>query len=226
MNAAKKTVTTVITMMLLCFLTLFVKSTPFAAAEDLPTCPAIAKADFSLLYAKPEEAAIKFKQPADVTFNKKKWNAGVEGELTCGANKWTASGHDGSAIFKITLASNKVYYYRLRPFLKHGNKTAFGEWTEKKAFCTIQVKLKKKSGMKIKVTVPKIADVSSVVVKGSRKNSSGYKKAFKCAPGKSKVISKVAGRRIKKGKTYYFKGFVTLKNKISCQTVWYSNIKR
>ena len=126
------------------------------------------------------------------------------------------------ASFDVTVKKNKIYFYRVRPIYKN---EYIGPWSPRKAFTTMQFKLKniETSDRVLKVTVPKISGVKSVKVMLSDKKDSGFKNNATLKPGKSKKLKYYKKKQFEYYKTYYLKGEVTLKNGVPCECAYIQN---
>ena len=89
------------------------------------------------------------------------------------------------ATINAPLKKNKIYYYRVRPYVRTYDtstrayvKNYLQGWTDYKVFDTIQVKVKlvSKKGKDVRFKAPKVGGVKSVQLYMSTSKSGGYKK--------------------------------------------------
>ena len=126
------------------------------------------------------------------------------------------------ASIDVTVKKNKIYFYRARPVFRN---EYVGPWSPRKAFSTMQFKLKnvETADRVLKVTVPKIAGVKSVKLMLSDKNDTGFQKKATLKSGKSKKLKYWKKKQFEYYKTYYLKGKVTLKNGVPCDSAYIQN---
>lgn len=105
------------------------------------------------------------------------------------------------------LTYGKTYYYKVRPFRKVNGKVYYGGWSGKKSYSLIPGKpsLVSVRNTKTKTAVvkwKKVSGASGYEVYRSVKKSSGYKKIATIKKGSTVTYT---NKKLKKGKTYYYK---------------------
>ncbi len=104
--------------------------------------------------------------------------------------------------------NGNFYKYRVRPYVQCGTKRVFGGWSTYKyigAAKKVSSKFNKKKKY-VSLSISKVSNASSFTVYASTKENSGFKKVKTVSAKKrSLTIKKVAGKKLKKNKYYYFK---------------------
>jgi hypothetical protein len=100
------------------------------------------------------------------------------------------------------------YKYRVRPYVMCGTRRVFGGWSGYK-YIGVAKKVSTKFNKKKKyvtLSISKVSNASSFTVYASTKANSGFKKVKTISAKKRSVtIKKVAGKKLKRNKYYYFK---------------------
>lgn len=112
---------------------------------------------------------------------------------------------NGSETSWFSYKENKFLKYRVRAYVDTDNGRIYGQWSDDKAFCEMNVKYtrgKKKVNMKW----AKVNGSGKIKVMVSTKKSSKYK-TFKTLKGSSRkvTVNKYGKSSLKKGKAYYFR---------------------
>lgn len=100
------------------------------------------------------------------------------------------------------------YKYRVRPYVVCGTKRVAGSWSGCKYIGVakkVGFKLNKKK-KSVTLSISKVSNASGFTVYASTKQNSGYKKVKTVSAKKRSVtVKKVAGKKLKQNKYYYFK---------------------
>ena len=104
--------------------------------------------------------------------------------------------------------NGNFYKYRVRPYVKCGTSRMFGGWSGYK-YIGVPKKVSSKFSSKKKtvtLSISNVSNASSFTVYASTKKNSGFKKVkIVSAKKRSVAIKKVAGKKLKRNKYYYFK---------------------
>lgn len=113
--------------------------------------------------------------------------------------------YNGTTTSYMTYKQNKFLKYRVRAFVDTDNGRKYGQWSDYRAFCEMNVKYTRGS-KKINFKWSKINGTGKIRTQVSTKKSSGYK-TFKTLKGSTKkvTINKYGKASLKKNKNYYFK---------------------
>ncbi len=130
-------------------------------------------------------------------------------------------GSSGTTSTSVNNFINGYYYkYRVRPYVMCGTRRVFGGWSGYK-YIGVEKKVSTKFNKKKKyvtLSISKVSNASSFTVYASTKKNSGFKKVKTVSAKKRSVtIKKVAGKKLKKNKVYYFK--VVVNGKVGKKTV-------
>lgn len=155
---------------------------------------------------------------------------GYEFELRNYKNKVVHKSFSTSSFYSLNVTKGTFYKYRVRPYILANNQKFYGSWFAYKYYGVPKSTNAKRVGSKkIKYTWSKVKGAASYTVYGSTSEKSGYKKIKKLSSKKSSIIiSKIRGKKIKKGRTYYIKVVVTGKDgkkKITSPIYRYSSIR-
>ena len=149
-------------------------------------------------------------QSAWMDLAKKPFASGYQYEMYTIKGKKVQSGDIGNSDWKVLngVKSTNVYKLRVRAYTYVGvGKTApkYGAWSDwtylLNGTATIKAKRIKKT---VKLTWTKNKGAKSYTVYGSTNSKSGFKK-IKTVKKNSLLVKKVKGKKLKKGKNYYFK---------------------
>lgn len=113
--------------------------------------------------------------------------------------------YNGTSTPYMSYKQNKYLKYRVRAFVDTDNGRKYGQWSDYRAFCEMNVKYTR-SSKKINFKWSKINGTGKIRTQVSTKKSSGYK-TFKTLSGSTKkvTVNKYGKSSLKKNKSYYFK---------------------
>lgn len=131
--------------------------------------------------------------------------------------------HISYASFSVNLKKNTVYGYRIRMHDVDG----YGDWTGQRYFSTCSSKGFQQKGKSrtVKMTVPKVAGASKVVVFMSTNEKTGFKKVGTYKKKKTLTMSKFQGKGFKKRKDYYYRIQVYGPNGKACDNYLKGNFR-
>lgn len=118
----------------------------------------------------------------------------------------------GDSVSLSNFIQGTFYMYRVRSYVNCGSDRAYSAWSGYKTIAYPKTVTGKSSGKALKVNWSSVSGASGYTIYVSAKENSGYKK-FKSLNAKTRSVSikKVAGKKIKKGKTYYIRIVPTAK---------------
>lgn len=125
------------------------------------------------------------------------------------------------------LQKNKVYYYRAQTVSdEYGTPTS--QWSDAKAFSTIDSKKIKFKGVKNQkactIKVPKVNGVKNYTLYMSTKYDKGFKKVKNIKPGKKIKLTKFKKKSFKIGKRYYIRLQVNTKKGVTCGNYYQGSV--
>ena len=125
------------------------------------------------------------------------------------------------------LQKNKVYYYRAQTVSdEYGTPTS--QWSDAKAFSTIDSKKIKFKGVKNQkactIKVPKVNGVKNYTLYMSTKYDKGFKKVKNIKPGKKIKLTKFKKKSFKIGKRYYIRLQVNTKKDVTCGNYYQGSV--
>ncbi len=105
------------------------------------------------------------------------------------------------------LAYGKTYYYKVRAYRSEGGKVSYSAFSAAKSYSLIPAATKFKSvknikGKKVKLKWKKVSGVTGYEIYRSTKKNKGFKKIKTIKKGKTVTFT---DKKLKKGKTYYYK---------------------
>lgn len=130
-------------------------------------------------------------------------------------------GSSGTTSTSVDKFINGYFYkYRVRPYVMCGTRRVFGSWSGCK-YIGVAKKVSTKFNKKKKyvtLSISKVSNASSFTVYASTKANSGFKKVKTVSAKKRSVtVKKVAGKKLKRNKVYYFK--IVANGKVGKKTV-------
>lgn len=102
--------------------------------------------------------------------------------------------------------NGKFYQYRVRPFMTIDGKNYYSNWSDYNYIGVVKEGKYKSTKSSIQITWGALKDAKKFIVYASKKKDSGYKKVKTVSASKRKMtLTKLGGKKLKKGTAYYFR---------------------